>query len=187
MYNPMGMPNNMQRPGNNVFSQPQYPAPPQPAPYQSYQPYQSSYASRLQQMEQQMGQSTSTVPQMAWVNGIEGAKAYVLPPNTKIMLMDSDAPKFYIKESDMNGQPSFKAYRFEEDIQQIPQNNYVNPDVMNNMQQTINGLQQELAQCQAKIEELTNRINENSNVNITPVVPKVTTKKESASNGKSAE
>lgn len=182
MYNPMGMP--MQRPGNNVFSQPQYMQPNQTMGYQPYQPYQSPYATRLQQMEQQMNQSS--VPQMAWVNGIEGAKAYVLPPNNKIMLMDSDAPKFYIKESDMNGQYSFRAYRFEEDIQQTPQNNY-SPEVVNSMQQTIDGLQQEVARCRNQIEELYGRLENTGTTNTTPNVAKIVPKKESASNGKSSE
>lgn len=178
MYNPMGMPN---RPGNNVFSQPQYPMP-QPAPYQ---PYSNSYATRLQQMEQQMGQPQSTVPQMAWVNGIEGAKAYILPPNSKIMLMDSDAPKFYVKETDGNGQPfGFKAYRFEEDVQ-APQNNY-GTQAIENMQGMINSLQQEVSQCRGQINELYGKLEGNSESNA-PAVPKVIPKKESASNGKPAE
>lgn len=178
MYNPMGMPN---RPGNNVFAQPQYPMQ-QPAPYQPYSP---SYASRLQQMEQQMGQSS--VPQMTWVNGIEGAKAYILPPNSTIMLMDSDAPKFYIKKTDNNGQPfDLKAYRFEEDIQPMPQNNYVAPEAVENMQHTITSLQQEITQCRGQIEELYSKLEGSNNATI-PAVPKVMPKKESASSGKPVE
>lgn len=182
MYNPMGTPN---RPGNNIFSQPRYPAP-QPAPYQPYSP---SYATRLQQMEQQMGQqmNQSTIPQMDWVNGVEGAKAYILPPNSKIMLMDSDAPKFYIKRTDNDGQPFYlKAYRFEEDTQSMQQGNYANTDVINGMQNMINDLQNEISQCRGQIEELYGRLESNAETTA-PAVPKVVPKKESASNGKSAE
>ena len=52
--------------------------------------------------------------QISYVNGLIGAKAYSVPPNTTIFLMDSDAPYFYVKTSDRNGMCSIKTYEFKE-------------------------------------------------------------------------
>lgn len=49
-----------------------------------------------------------------WVQGIEGAKAYQLPPNSNVILMDSDDSKFYIKSTDNVGMATLKMFKFEE-------------------------------------------------------------------------
>lgn len=49
---------------------------------------------------------------MAYVNGVEGAKAFILSPNTSILLMDSDNPMFYIKTANYQGQSSMETYAF---------------------------------------------------------------------------
>lgn len=82
-----------------------------------YNPYMSSY-SQLYQMQQAQAQQPQPQPQqntsITWVNGIEGAKGYMLPPNSSALLMDSDSTRFYIKTTDSAGMGSIKAYRFEE-------------------------------------------------------------------------
>ena len=40
-----------------------------------------------------------------WVQGIEGAKAYVVPAGVSVLLMDSEKERFYIKGSDASGMP----------------------------------------------------------------------------------
>lgn len=55
-----------------------------------------------------------------WVNGVEGAKAYSVYPNTSVLLMDSNLPRFYIKNADSNGMCSIKAYEFKEIVEQQP-------------------------------------------------------------------
>ena len=52
--------------------------------------------------------------QVSYVNGLAGAKGFSVPPNATVFLMDSDAPKFYIKVSDHNGMCTIKSYKFEE-------------------------------------------------------------------------
>lgn len=50
-----------------------------------------------------------------WVNGIEGAKAYQLAPNSNAILMDSENDNiFYIKVSDNIGMSSLRTFRFDE-------------------------------------------------------------------------
>ena len=47
-----------------------------------------------------------------YVNGIEGAKAFILPPNTQKLLLDSDNAFFYIKTTDTQGKPSVRRFRY---------------------------------------------------------------------------
>lgn len=89
--------------------------------YGNQNPYQ-----RLQQLENQMQQypqqqissqfnvqATQQSPnQFSYVNGIEGAKAWILSPNSKILLMDSDDDRFYLKETDASGMATIKTYTF---------------------------------------------------------------------------
>ena len=50
----------------------------------------------------------------AFVNGIEGAKSYVVQPNQTILLMDSDAPMCYMKQSNGLGQSSLRYFKLVE-------------------------------------------------------------------------
>ena len=75
-----------------------------------------------QQMNaQQQQQQNMYVPQqppmqmqsnIEYVNGIEGAKAFMLPPNAQKLLLDSDNPFFYIKTTDPQGKPVVKRFKY---------------------------------------------------------------------------
>lgn len=50
-----------------------------------------------------------------WVQGVEGAKAYQLMPNTNTVLMDSENDNiFYIKVCDSVGMCSLRTFKYEE-------------------------------------------------------------------------
>ena len=50
-----------------------------------------------------------------WVQGIEGAKAYQLAPNSNIMLLDSENDgRFYIKTSDNIGMCNLRIFQYSE-------------------------------------------------------------------------
>lgn len=68
------------------------------------------------------GQSSQPVQtqQMSFVNGIEGAKGYVVPPNTTMFLMDSDSEQFFIKTADRNGMCNIRVYEFKEKAMDKP-------------------------------------------------------------------
>ena len=64
---------------------------------------------RQNQMQQPMMQQ-QPVPQAPqsspiWVQGEEGAKAYMVAAGNSVMLMDSESNVFYIKSSDQSGMP----------------------------------------------------------------------------------
>ena len=60
-----------------------------------------------------------------WVQGIEGAKAYQLSPNSNVILMDSENDgTFYIKVSDNVGMCNLRVFKYEE-ILSSPNPEYV--------------------------------------------------------------
>lgn len=81
-------------PSANVYNQGTYPYPAQAAPAGMYYqpPYQQSF-------------------QITKVNGENGAKAFQMPPNSSIILLDESSPKVYIKETDGASYPKLSVYK----------------------------------------------------------------------------
>ena len=62
------------------------------------------------------GASAST-NNIVWVQGIEGAKAWQLSPNSMVILLDSEAEgKMYIKVSDNIGMSSLRVFNYAEEV-----------------------------------------------------------------------
>ena len=57
----------------------------------------------MQSMQQAQNQQSSNG--IIWVQGEEGAKAYMVAPGNSVLLMDSENSAFYIKSSDNSGMP----------------------------------------------------------------------------------
>lgn len=56
---------------------------------------------------------------VAWVQGISGAKAYPLSPNTRAFLFDSEKDTFYVKTTDQSGMPlPIREFDYSEVIQE---------------------------------------------------------------------
>ena len=85
--------------------------------YNNYYPvsYQNPYYQQFpQQMQQQMQmqpqQAQQSVQQQSnggvnWVQGEAGARSWLVAPNTTVLLMDSEADRFYLKTTDASGMP----------------------------------------------------------------------------------
>ena len=78
--------------------------------------YQQPYQDRLTQIQNQYQQ---TAPQpinqgLLWVSGEVGAKSYLVAPNSTVLLMDSDAQRFYLKSADGAGMPSMRIFEYNE-------------------------------------------------------------------------
>lgn len=98
--------------------------------YQTFQPY--PYQDQLNQLRsnpmQMQGQSFQqpfpTQPQMPmqrpdptglnWVQGDAGAKSWFVAPGATVLLMDSEAQRFYLKSADMNGVPAMRTFEYNE-------------------------------------------------------------------------
>lgn len=79
---------------------------------------------------------------IVWVQGIEGAKAYQLAPNSNIILMDSENDRFYIKTSDNIGMCNLRIFEFKE-ITDAPktENQYVTREEFNQLVSQLGGLE----------------------------------------------
>lgn len=68
--------------------------------------YRQQFAPQMQgvQMPQQMPTQQQAAP-MIWVQGEAGAKSFLVAPGQTVLLMDSEAEVFYIKETDASGVP----------------------------------------------------------------------------------
>ena len=78
---------------------------------------------------------------ITWVNGIEGAKALQIEPNSNILLLDSDIQgRMYIKTCDNIGMCNLRIFNYEEvaantqsrQNTEIDTSNFVTKDEMNN-------------------------------------------------------
>lgn len=74
-------------------------------------------------------QNTQPVPQpqsnnIIWVQGLAGAKSYLVAPNSTVQLWDSEQQTIYLKSADASGMPSIKTldYTVREIPQSVPQN-----------------------------------------------------------------
>ena len=80
------------------------------------QPYTQPYPDRLTQL-----QSPYMAPQvnqgLLWVQGEAGAKSYLVAPNTTVLLMDSEAQRFYLKSTDGAGMPNLRTFEYSEVLQ----------------------------------------------------------------------
>lgn len=61
-----------------------------------------------------------------WVQGIEGAKSYILQPGENILLMDSEDDRLFIKSCDEIGKPSIRSFKLIEEV--LESNENVNMD-----------------------------------------------------------
>lgn len=82
--------------------------------YPNFQPY-------PQMMQNPYLQNQQTTNGINWVQGIEGAKAWQLQPNSNIVLLDSENDgKFYIKTSDNVGMCNLRMFKYEEITNSVP-------------------------------------------------------------------
>lgn len=80
---------------------------PYPLRYQQPQAPAQTYYQPMAPIPQQQ-----TAPGLIQVTGLEGAKAYPLPPNSVAALFDADRDVMYIKRTDAGGYPTIAAYTF---------------------------------------------------------------------------
>lgn len=98
------------------------------------------------QFQQQYRPQTNNI---MWVQGVEGAKAYQLAPNTNAMLMDSENDGiFYIKTSDNIGMCNLRVFKYEEikgtpTTPQIDTSQFVTRAELNELLEKMKGVEDE--------------------------------------------
>lgn len=87
-------------------------------PYQSpftngfQQPFPYPPAQQNSQYQQGLMQQQQGIDEIKWVNGIESARQYNMPANSRAILMDSNKDIIYIKQTDASGLGTVSAYSF---------------------------------------------------------------------------
>ena len=77
-----------------------------------YNPFAQMQGSFSQTMMQPQYGGIQSQQSLIRVTGIDGAKAYQMPPNSVVPLFDSDNDIMYIKSTDGAGFPTIKAFTF---------------------------------------------------------------------------
>lgn len=79
----------------------------------AYYPYNTyNYPVQPAPVQQQTG--------INWVQGLAGAKAFMVAPGQTAFLMDSEGQTFYMKSADQSGMPTLRVFDFQERTQQTP-------------------------------------------------------------------
>lgn len=90
-----------------------------PFPYYGQQPFQ--YQDQLNQLRNaplpmpNVYQPTRPDPSgLNWVQGEAGAKSWIVTPGATVLLMDSEAQRFYLKSADQSGVPALRTFEYSE-------------------------------------------------------------------------
>lgn len=131
--------------------------------FNNYIPYNSYTANLAQQNANFNNQSFQAQTNITFVNGMEGAKAFQLRPNSNVLLMDSDNSKFYVKSTDNLGIANIQTYSFVED-KNLPVENVAasqpsdageqNTKLYDEMKNKINELETKVDELQSKLNEV---------------------------------
>ena len=140
---------------NNAFS----------PPGASNLPYTAQMGGAIQQPSYSPAQNQNNNG-LIWVQGEAGAKAYLIVPGSTVMLMDSEAMRFYLKSADASGVPSLRIFEYNELSHGIPVAPQATP-----LEQGIT--RAEYDELMARYDELSARIDRLS----VPEAPKRTAKK----------
>lgn len=95
--------------------------------YGNYNYYQPSYQPQYLPPTQMSATQPTANDGLKWVQGISGAKSYMVSPGTSVLLMDSEADRFYIKSADPAGMPlPLRIFNYTEIKENSPQSTCAN-------------------------------------------------------------
>ena len=153
---------------------------------------QNQFAQPYQQPMQQPAQPTTLpttptqTPQMSndmiWVQGLAGAKAYLVAPNTTVTLWDSESETIYLKSCDSNGMPSMRILDIKERTEtpsKMPSNEVENPNKEFALADDLKGIRKEFTHKYEELEELYETIKEKVDRLAVKTIPKTAKKTES--------
>ena len=139
--------------------------------YTSYNPYMppayqqninNERIAYLQQVQQPQQQQTYNQG-LLWVQGEAGAKSFLVAPGASVLLMDSEASKFYIKSADNAGMPNMRTFEYKEALTNQ------NPQPLEESKAAGYATQEEIAELKKQIEELKQKLEEKHESTIQPV------------------
>ena len=170
-FNPMQtptMPNMAENQGQ--FAQPYQPPMQQPQMQTNAQPIPTPTA-QVHQMSNDM----------IWVQGLAGAKAYLVAPNTTVTLWDSENPVIYLKSCDVNGMPSMKILDITERTEtpsKSPSNEVSNSNKEFALADDLKGIEKELANKYDELKQMYEELSEKIEKTVVKPTPKSSKKTE---------
>ena len=109
--------------------------------YSYYPPLQSPLQSAFMPQQPVLA-PVQDVQDVQYVNGKAGAEAYQMYANKKAILMDANLPRFYLKQTDANGQATIKSYDFHETEEEKPEE-YVTKKEFESFKANLKGVKNE--------------------------------------------
>lgn len=107
--------------------------------------------------------------ELIWVQGLEGAKGFLVAPNNTVVLWDTENPVIYVKSADASGIPSMRVLDFTErntdtsnPLKNAPETHKCTCGDKFATKEQINDLKAKLDDLSAKYEELSKPIIEKS-------------------------
>lgn len=76
-------------------------------------------------MQQPTQDTSSSIQNVRFVDGLEGAQNCTVPYGAKVLLMDSNADRFYIKETDNSGVATITQFEFKKFEPSNQSNDYI--------------------------------------------------------------
>lgn len=108
-------------------------------------PYGQTFNPYSPPQQPQQNYNVPPLNQYAYVNGPEGAKAFQVPPNQTMMLMDNDNPIVYMKQASATGQSFIRYFKLIE----------INEDQLKNKSSEVNyALKSDLDSILARLSKL---------------------------------
>ena len=77
-----------------------------------------------------------------YVNGRQSVDSYPMSPNSSAILMDSNMPRFYVKQTDASGMSTIKAYDFTE-VEEAKPTEYVTKSEFETFKAGLKGVKNE--------------------------------------------
>lgn len=130
--------------------------------FNNYIPYNSYTANLAQQNANFNNQNFQAQTNITFVNGIEGAKAFKLRPNSNVLLMNYDNSKFYVKSTDNIGIANINSYSFVEDknfsVENVAASKQSNTGEQNT--KLYEEMKTKISELESKVDELQSKSNE---------------------------
>lgn len=101
-----------------------------------------SYYPTVPNVYPQLNIGASQPTQIQYVNNKQSAETYQMQPNSSVILMDSNLPRFYMKQTDASGVATIKSYDFKETEEDKP-TEYVTKAEFEKFKQSMKGVRHE--------------------------------------------
>lgn len=89
---------------------------------------------------------------LIWVQGVEGAKSYLVAPNKTVLLMDSESEQFFLKSADASGMPlPLRVFKYTELVSHDKNVNYVTKEEYDALLKKLEALESKISPVEVTV------------------------------------